>query len=308
KALRLVLGEHVQQKGSLVDAEKTRFDFAHDAPVSDDEIERIERWVNAQILLNTATKARVLSIEDAKQTGAMMLFGEKYGDEVRVLDIGESRELCGGTHVARTGDIGCLRVVSQGAVAAGVRRVEATTGMNALILAQRQSAELGALAALLKTPENELDKRAAQLLEQLRGMEKELAALKAHQAAVRGVELAAQAQELGGAKLLVARLDGADASALRSVVDQLKSKLKSAVILLVSVEGDKVQLAAGVTPDLTARIKAGELVNIAAQAVGGKGGGRPDFAMAGGTQAQATEAALAAGRDFVTQRLVAQSA
>ena len=308
KALRLVLGEHVQQKGSLVDAEKTRFDFAHDAPISVDEIERIERWVNAQILLNTATKARVLSIDDAKQTGAMMLFGEKYGDEVRVLDIGESRELCGGTHVARTGDIGCLRIVSQGAVAAGVRRVEATTGMNALVLAQRQSAELGALAALLKTPENELDKRAAQLLEQLRGMEKELAALKAQQAAVRGVELATQAQELGGAKLLVARLDGADASALRSVVDQLKSKLKSAVILLVSVDGDKVQLAAGVTPDLTARIKAGELVNIAAQAVGGKGGGRPDFAMAGGTQPQATDAALAAGRDFVTQRLIAQSA
>ncbi len=308
KALRLVLGEHVQQKGSLVDAEKTRFDFAHDAPISVDEIERIERWVNAQILLNTATKARVLSIDDAKQTGAMMLFGEKYGDEVRVLDIGESRELCGGTHVARTGDIGCLRIVSQGAVAAGVRRVEAATGMNALVLAQRQSAELGALAALLKTPENELDKRAAQLLEQLRGMEKELAALKAQQAAVRGVELATQAQELGGAKLLVARLDGADASALRSVVDQLKSKLKSAVILLVSVDGDKVQLAAGVTPDLTARIKAGELVNIAAQAVGGKGGGRPDFAMAGGTQPQATDAALAAGRDFVTQRLIAQSA
>ena len=308
KALRLVLGEHVQQKGSLVDAEKTRFDFAHDAPISVDEIERIERWVNAQILLNTATKARVLSIDDAKQTGAMMLFGEKYGDEVRVLDIGESRELCGGTHVARTGDIGCLRIVSQGAVAAGVRRVEAATGMNALVLAQRQSAELGALAALLKTPENELDKRAAQLLEQLRGMEKELAALKAQQAAVRGVELATQAQELGGAKLLVARLDGADASALRSVVDQLKSKLKSAVILLVSVDGDKVQLAAGVTPDLTARIKAGELVNIAAQAVGGKGGGRPDFAMAGGTQPQATDAALAAGRDFITQRLIAQSA
>ena len=308
KALRLVLGEHVQQKGSLVDAEKTRFDFAHDAPIAADEIERIERWVNAQILLNTATKARVLSIEDAKHTGAMMLFGEKYGDEVRVLDIGESRELCGGTHVARTGDIGSLRIVSQGAVAAGVRRVEATTGMNALILAQRQSAELGTLAALLKTPENELDKRAAQMLEQLRGMEKELAALKAHQAALRGVELAAQAQDLGGAKVLAERLDGADATALRSVVDQLKGKLKSAVILLVSADGDKVQLAAGVTANLTARIKAGELVSIAAQAVGGKGGGRADFAMAGGTQPQAIDAALAAGREFVTQRLIAQSA
>ena len=308
KALRLVLGDHVQQKGSLVDAEKTRFDFAHDGPISVDEIERIERWVNAQILLNTATTARVLSIEDAKHTGAMMLFGEKYGDEVRVLDIGESRELCGGTHVARTGDIGSLRIVSQGAVAAGVRRVEATTGMNALVLAQRQSAELGTLAALLKTPESELDKRAAQMLEQLRGMEKEMAALKAHQAAARGVELAAQAQELGGVKLLAERLDGADATALRSVIDQLKAKLKSAVILLVSVDGDRVQLAAGVTANLTASIKAGELVNIAAQAVGGKGGGRPDFAMAGGTQPQAIDAALAAGREFVAQRLIAQSA
>ncbi len=308
KALRLVLGEHVQQKGSLVDAEKTRFDFAHDAPISADEIARIERWVNAQILLNAPTQARVLPIEEAKKTGAMMLFGEKYGDQVRVLDIGDSRELCGGTHVARTGDIGSLRVVSQGSVAAGVRRIEATTGMNALALAQRQGAELASLAALLKTPENELDKRAAQLLEQLRGMEKDLAALKAQQAASRGVELAGQAQELAGARLLAARLDGADATALRTVVDQIKAKLKSAVVLLLSVDGDKVQLAAGVTADLTSRVKAGELVNIAAQAVGGKGGGRPDFAMAGGNKPEAADAALDAARAWVTQRLVAQSA
>uniref|UniRef100_E6PPW9 Alanine--tRNA ligase n=1 Tax=mine drainage metagenome TaxID=410659 RepID=E6PPW9_9ZZZZ len=308
KALRLVLGEHVQQKGSLVDAEKTRFDFAHDAPISAEDVQRIERWVNEQILHNAATQARVLPIEEAKKTGAMMLFGEKYGDVVRVLDIGDSRELCGGTHVARTGDIGSLRIISQGAVAAGVRRVEATTGMNALQLGQRQSSELAALAALLKTPEHELDARATQLLEQLRALEKDLAALKAQHAASRGVELAAQAQDIGGVKFLAARLDGADATALRSVVDQLKAKLKSAVVLLASTEGDKVQLAAGVTPDLTARIKAGELVSIAAQQVGGKGGGRPDFAMAGGSRPQAVDAALAAGHAFVAQRLVAQSA
>ncbi|MHB1690673.1 MAG: alanine--tRNA ligase [Thiomonas sp.] len=308
KALRLVLGEHVQQKGSLVDAEKTRFDFAHDAPISAEDVQRIERWVNEQILHNAATQARVLPIEEAKKTGAMMLFGEKYGDVVRVLDIGDSRELCGGTHVARTGDIGSLRIISQGAVAAGVRRVEAATGMNALQLGQRQSSELAALAALLKTPEHELDARATQLLEQLRALEKDLAALKAQHAASRGVELAAQAQDIGGVKFLAARLDGADATALRSVVDQLKAKLKSAVVLLASTEGDKVQLAAGVTPDLTARIKAGELVSIAAQQVGGKGGGRPDFAMAGGSRPQAVDAALAAGHAFVAQRLVAQSA
>ncbi len=308
KALRLVLGEHVQQKGSLVDAEKTRFDFAHDAPIAAEDMQRIERWVNEQILRNAATQARILPIEDAKKTGAMMLFGEKYGDVVRVLDIGDSRELCGGTHVARTGDIGSLRIVSQGAVAAGVRRVEATTGMNALQLGQRQSRELAALASLLKAPEHELDARAAQLLEQLRALEKDLAALKDQQAVMRGVELATQAQDMGGVKFLAARLDGADASALRSVVDQLKARLKSAVVLLVSTEGDKVQLAAGVTQDLTARIKAGELVSIAARQVGGKGGGRPDFAMAGGSQPRAVEAALAAGHAFVAQRLVAQSA
>jgi alanyl-tRNA synthetase len=308
KALRIVLGEHVQQKGSQVDAEKTRFDFAHDAPIAAGDIERIERWVNEQILRNAATQARVLPIEEAKNTGAMMLFDEKYGDEVRVLDIGDSRELCGGTHVTRTGDIGSLRIVSQGSVAAGVRRVEATTGMLALQLGQRQSGELTALAALLKTPEGELEKRAGQLLEQLRVLEKDLGALKAQQAATRGVELATQAQDLAGAKLLIARLDGADATALRNVVDQLKAKLKSAVVLLASVDGDKVQLAAGVTTDLTARVKAGELVSMAAQLVGGKGGGRPDFAMAGGSQPEAVAGALDASRDWVTQRLVAQSA
>ena len=308
KALRMVLGEHVQQKGSLVDSEKTRFDFSHDAAISDEQIRRIEQWVNEQVLLNTPTVARVLPIEEARKTGAMMLFGEKYGDEVRVLDIGASRELCGGTHVARTGDIGSLRVTAQGAVAAGVRRIEATTGLGALALAQRQGGELAELAALLKTPQDELPRRAAQLLEQLRAQDKELAALKAREAASRGVALADAARELGGVRVLAARLDGADAAALRTVVDQLKARLKSAVVLLASVDGDKVQLAAGVTPDLVGRLKAGDLVNQAAREVGGKGGGRPDFAMAGGSRPEGVESALRAAEAWCEQRLAAADA
>ncbi len=303
KALRLVLGEHVQQKGSLVDAERTRFDFAHDAPISDEQIRRIEDWVNAQVLDNTPTVARVLPIDEARKTGAMMLFGEKYGDEVRVLDIGASRELCGGTHVARTGDIGSLRVIAQGAVAAGVRRIEATTGLGALALAQRQGSELAELAALLKAPQEELPRRAAQLLEQLRAQDKELAAWKSRAAAARGAELADSARDIAGVRVLAARLDGADAATLRTVVDQIKARLKTAVVLLAAVDGDKVQLAAGVSADLSAGLKAGELVNLAAAEVGGKGGGRPDFAMAGGGRVEGVDAALAAGLRWCEQRL-----
>ncbi len=303
KALRLVLGEHVQQKGSLVDADKTRFDFAHDAPLSADEIARVELWVNEQILHNTPTSARVLPLDEARKTGAMMLFGEKYGDTVRVLDIGDSRELCGGTHVARSGDIGSLRVLAQGAVAAGVRRIEATTGLNALALGQRQGTQLAELAELLKAPEDELARRAAQLLEQQRVLERELAALKSRQAAARGAELAAQAQRLGAVAVLAARLDGADAATLRGVVDQLKAALGEAVVLLAAVDGERVQLAAGVSAALSARLKAGELVSHAAQQVGGKGGGRADFAMAGGNQPQQVDAALQAARDWIAQRL-----
>ncbi len=308
RALRLVLGEHVQQKGSLVDPEKTRFDFSHDSPISDEQIVRIESWVNEQVLNNTPTQARVLPIDEARKTGAMMLFGEKYGDTVRVLDIGESRELCGGTHVARTGDIGSLRVLGQGAVAAGVRRIEATTGLGALALGQRQSGELAELAGVLKTPQEELSRRAAQLLEQLRAQDKELATLKSRAAAARGLELAGQAREIAGVRVLAARLDGADAATLRALVDQLKARLKSAAVLLASVDGDKVQLAAGVSADLVGRLKAGELVNVAAQEVGGKGGGRPDFAMAGGNRAQGVDAALDAAGRWIEQRLAAAGA
>ncbi|WP_449369472.1 alanine--tRNA ligase [Thiomonas sp.] len=303
KALRLVLGDHVQQKGSLVDADKTRFDFAHDAPMSDDEIARVERLVNEEILANVATLARVLPIDEAKGLGAMMLFGEKYGDTVRVLDIGSSRELCGGTHVARTGDIGLFKIVFEGGVAAGIRRVEAVTGLNALALVQKQNALLDRLARSLKVPVEEAVVKVEQLLEQQRQLEKDLAQFKAQQAAAQGDALVSQAVTIGGTPVLLARLDGLDAKGLREAVDRIKSKLGSGVVLLASAEGDKVQLAAGVSADRVHQIKAGELVSAAAQAVGGKGGGRPDFAMAGGTRPAQIGAALAQAKDLLQQRL-----
>ncbi|CUA94679.1 alanine--tRNA ligase [Thiomonas bhubaneswarensis] len=303
KALRLVLGDHVQQKGSLVDADKTRFDFAHDAPMSDDEIARVERMVNEEILANAATVARVMPIDEAKGLGAMMLFGEKYGDTVRVLDIGTSRELCGGTHVARTGDIGLFKIVFEGGVAAGIRRVEAITGLNALAFVQQQNALVARLSRTLKAPAEESVAKVEQLLEQQRQIEKDLAQLKAQQAAAQGDALVSQAIDIGGTSVLLARMDGLDAKGLREAVDRIKSKLKTGVVLLASAEGDKVQLAAGVTADRIASIKAGDLVSAAAQAVGGKGGGRPDFAMAGGSQPAQIDAALAQARDLLQQRL-----
>ena len=302
-ALRTVLGEHVQQKGSLVDADKTRFDFAHDAPMSDDEIRRVELMVNEQILLNQATEARVMPIDDAKNLGAMMLFGEKYGDSVRVLDIGNSRELCGGTHVARTGDIGLFKIALEGGVAAGIRRVEAITGLNALRFVQQQDALLHKLARTLKAPAEESVSKVEHLLEQQRQLDKDIAQLRAQQAAAQGDAMLSQATDMGGTKVLLARMDGLDAKGLREAVDRIKSKLKTAVVLLASAEGDKVQLAAGVTADRIGSIKAGDLVSAAAQAVGGKGGGRPDFAMAGGTQPAQIDAALAQARSLLQQRL-----
>ena len=303
KALRLVLGDHVQQKGSLVDADKTRFDFAHDAPMSDDEIARVERMVNEEILANAATQARVMPIDEAKGLGAMMLFGEKYGDTVRVLDIGTSRELCGGTHVARTGDIGLFKIVLEGGVAAGIRRVEAITGLNALAFVQKQSALVARLSRTLKAPAEESALKVEQLLEQQRQLEKDLAQLKAQQAAAQGDALVSQAITIGGTAVLLARMDGLDAKGLREAVDRIKSKLKTGVVLLASAEGDKVQLAAGVSADRIGQIKAGDLVSTAAQAVGGKGGGRPDFAMAGGTQPAQIDAALAQAKGLLQQRL-----
>jgi alanyl-tRNA synthetase len=293
KALREVLGSHVQQKGSLVDPEKTRFDFAHNAPLSSEELRQVERLVNAEILVNAATQARVMPIEEAQKSGAMMLFGEKYGDEVRVLDIGSSRELCGGTHVTRTGDIGLFKIVAESGVAAGVRRLEAVAGDVALAYIQQQQELLGDASSVLKAPANELPGKIAHMMEVTRSLEKELARLKSKLAASQGDDLVGQAVEIAGIKVLAAVLEGADATALRETMDKLKDKLKSAAIVLASVNDGKVSLVAGVTADLTGKLKAGDLVNFVAQQVGGKGGGRPDMAMAGGTDASNLGTALA---------------
>ena len=302
KALREVLGAHVQQKGSLVDAEKTRFDFAHNAPVTPEQIAEIERRVNAEILNNADTQARIMDIDSAQKTGAMMLFGEKYGETVRVLDIGTSRELCGGTHVVRTGDIGLFKIVSESGVAAGVRRVEAVTGENVLAYLQGLETSLHSVAAILRAPAADVQARLGQVLEQVKALEKEVAQLKGKLASSQGDELVNQAVDVKGLKVLAARLDGADARTLRETMDKLKDKLKTAVIVLATVEGDKVQLAAGVTQDATSKVKAGELVNFVAQQVGGKGGGKPDMAMAGGTNPAALAAALQGVQGWVAER------
>lgn len=303
KALREVLGAHVQQKGSLVTPERTRFDFAHNAPMSDAEVAKVEAIVNAEILANQATQARVLPMEEAQKLGAMMLFGEKYGDSVRVLDIGSSRELCGGTHVQRTGDIGLFKIVSEGGIAAGIRRVEAVTGDNALAYLQQLEGTVGGIAGALKVTPGEAGERVAAVLEQVRALEKEVAALKGKLASAQGDELLAQAVDVKGLKVLAATLQGADAKALRETLDQLKNKLKTAAIVLAAVDGGKVQLAAGVTADSVAKVKAGELVNFVAQQVGGKGGGKPDMAMAGGTDAAALPKALASVAGWVGERV-----
>jgi alanyl-tRNA synthetase len=303
KALREVLGSHVQQKGSLVNAERTRFDFAHNAPVTEAQIREIESRVNAEILANAATQARVMDIESAQKTGAVMLFGEKYGDTVRVLDIGSSRELCGGTHVTRTGDIGLFKVVAESGVAAGVRRIEAVTGANALAYLQSLESTVQLAAGALKTPAAELQGRIGQVLDQVRALEKEVAQLKGKLASSQGDELVSQAVDVKGLKVLAARLEGADAKTLRETLDKLKDKLKSAAIVLAAVDGGKVQLAAGVTADSVGKVKAGELVNFVAQQVGGKGGGKPDLAMAGGTDAAGLPAALQSVPAWVAERV-----
>ncbi|HEX9194189.1 MAG TPA: alanine--tRNA ligase [Burkholderiales bacterium] len=306
KALREVLGPHVQQKGSLVDADKTRFDFSHDASMTDEQIHRVEAMVNAEILRNEPTSARIMKFDEAVKSGAMALFGEKYSDEVRVLDIGSSRELCGGTHVARTGDIGSFKIVSQSGVAAGVRRVEAVTGEGVLEYTHGLEGDLAQVAFELGfsgVQSEQLADKVQQLRARLATLEKENARLKSKMAASQGEDLAAQAVEVKGIKVLAATLDGADAKALRETLDKLKDKLKSAAIVLGSTEGGKVSLIAGVTPDLTAKLKAGDLVNYVAQQVGGKGGGRPDMAQAGGTDAAKMPAALGSVRQWVEQRL-----
>ena len=303
KALRDVLGGHVQQKGSLVNAERTRFDFAHNTPVTEAEIRQIETRVNAEILANAAAQARVMDIESAQKTGAMMLFGEKYGETVRVLDIGSSRELCGGTHVNATGDIGLFKIVAESGVAAGVRRIEAVTGANALAYLQSLEDTVSQAAGSLKASAAELNGRIAQVLDQVRALEKEVATLKGKLASAQGDELVSQVVAVKGLKVLAAKLEGADAKTLRDTMDKLKDKLKSAAIVLAAVEGDKVQIAAGVTADSTGKVKAGELVNFVAQQVGGKGGGKPDMAMAGGTDPSKLGAALASVQGWVSERV-----
>ena len=299
KALREVLGTHVQQKGSLVDAEKTRFDFSHNQAVSDDEIRRIEEIVNAEILSNQATRAQVMAFDDAIAHGAMALFGEKYGEQVRVLDIGSSCELCGGTHVSRTGDIGLFKITSESGVAAGIRRIEAVTGENALSLLQSLEERMAQAATLIKAPPTELPARLAQIMDNVRAMEKEITRLKSKLAASAGDDLVGQAIDVGGVKVLAVQIDGADVASMRETLDKLKGALKSAAIVLAAVDSGKVTLIAGVTVDLIQTLKAGELVNHVALQVGGKGGGRPDMAQAGGTDPSNLPKALASVKAFV---------
>ena len=305
KALREVLGPHVQQKGSLVDAEKTRFDFAHDKPMSEQEIRRVEALVTGEILQNSPTRAQVMPIEEAKKSGAVMLFGEKYGDEVRVLDIGSSREFCGGTHVDRTGDIGVFKLYSEGGVAAGVRRVEATTGKNALAMMNQQLQEFHEVAKQVRAqPGAGMVEKAVQgLLDEKKALEKELARLRSRLAMGQGSDIASQAIDVKGVKVLAATLEGADVKTLREAMDKLKERLKSAAIVLGAVSEGKVSLIAGVTADLITKVKAGDLVNFVAQQVGGKGGGRADMAQAGGTEPAKLGGALETVKSWVEQRL-----
>ena len=302
-ALRKVLGDHVAQKGSLVDATRTRFDFSHGKPLSAREITAIEQLVNQEIRRNHPVDVSVMHYDDAIKKGAMALFGEKYGDEVRVIKMGEfSTELCGGTHVHRSGDMGVFRVIGESGVAAGIRRIEATTGENALTLMQHEREELLGVADLLKSQPNEIRLKLGQTLEHMRALEKELTRLKSKMAASDSADLVNQAIDVNGVKLLVATLPGADNRVMRETLDALKSKLGSAAIVLASDADGKVALIAGVTEDLTARIKAGELVNHVATQVGGKGGGRPDMAQAGGTDLAALPAAMASVSAWIEGR------
>ncbi|WP_045223481.1 alanine--tRNA ligase [Methyloterricola oryzae] len=303
-ALRRVLGDHVAQKGSLVNPERLRFDFSHFEPVSPQQLREVERLVNEQVRHNAEVSAEVMDKDAAMQLGAMALFGEKYGDQVRVLRIGEfSTELCGGTHVSRAGDIGFFKIVSETGVAAGVRRIEAVTGEGALAWVESGEALLATIGERVKSGRDGLDEKVQQVLERSRQLEKELERLKSKMASAAGSDLAGQAVEVAGLKLLVARLDDADPKGLRDLVDQLKNKLGSAAILLAAVKDGKVSLIAGVTQDQTGRIKAGDLVNAVATQVGGKGGGRPDLAQAGGTDPSGLDAALSDVPGWVAQRL-----
>ncbi len=303
-ALRQVLGKHVQQKGSLVDPQRTRFDFSHPQPVKAEQLAEIEVLVNREIRRNAKVTARTMKYDAAIQHGAMALFGEKYGDEVRVLGMGDfSTELCGGTHVSRTGDIGLFKILAEGGVAAGIRRIEAVTGEGAVDHVQEQERELQQVAGALKAQPQEVTAKVAQILDNVKALEKELARLKSKLAASQGDELVDQAIDIKGVKLLSAALQGADAKALRDTLDKLKDKLKSCVVVLGAAQNGKAELIAGVSADLIGKVKAGELVNFVAQQVGGKGGGRPDMAQAGGTEPEKLTAALASVQAWLAAKL-----
>jgi alanyl-tRNA synthetase len=305
-ALRQVLGSHVQQKGSLVEAERLRFDFSHYEPVTPEQLQEIETLVNDQIRANAQAETRLMSMDEAMESGAMALFGEKYGDEVRVLSIGDfSVELCGGTHVAHAGDIGLLRITSETGIASGVRRIEAVTGARALQWVRENERRLARVAELVKGNREDVDERVGQMLEKSRQLEKELQQLKGKLASTQGSDLASRAVEIDGIKVLAVRMDGADNKVLRDTLDQLKNKLASAAVVLATVDGEKISLVAGVTRDQTNRLKAGELVNMVATQVGGKGGGRPDMAQAGGNQPGNLDAALDSVPDWVRGQLQA---
>ena len=303
EALRQLLGEHVSQKGSLVQADRLRFDFSHFEAVSKDELRDIERVVNDEIRRNFALNTELMAIDDAKAKGAMALFGEKYDDEVRVVTIGDySIELCGGTHVERAGDIGLFKIVSESGIAAGVRRIEAVTGADAVAYVSEQEQQLSDVAALVKGDSASVLEKVSALLEKSKGLEKQIAQLNDKLASAAGASLLDSIVEINGVKLLVANVEGTESKALRGMVDDLKNKIGSGVIALGVASGDKVSLIAGVTKDLTGKVKAGELVNHMASQVGGKGGGRPDMAQAGGSEPQNLAAALDSVTAWLTER------
>ena len=298
-ALRHVLGTHVTQKGSLVAPDRLRFDFSHSAPLTDEERQRVEDLVNERVRKNAATDTAVLAIADAKQAGAIAFFGEKYGDTVRVVTMGESKEFCGGTHVARTGDIAFFLITEEAGVAQGVRRIEAVTGAGALGFVRRLEGELGETGKLLRAGSFEVAARVAKLQAEQREQQKEIENLRRKLASGGGRDLASEARDVGGVRVLATRVDGADVKALRDVADQQRNKLGSGVIVLAGVEGDKIALVAMVTPDLVGKLNAGKIVGEVAKAIGGKGGGRPDMAQGGGSEPQNLDAALARVFDLV---------
>jgi len=303
-ALRQVLGTHVAQKGSLVNDKILRFDFSHNEAMKPEEIREVEDLVNAQIRRNLPIETNIMDLEAAKAKGAMALFGEKYDDHVRVLSMGDfSTELCGGTHASRTGDIGLFRIVSESGTAAGVRRIEAVTGEGAIATLHAQSDRLSDIAQLLKGDSHNVTEKVRTVIERTRQLEKELQQLKEQAAAQESANLSSKAETINGVNLLVSALEGVEPKMLRTMVDDLKNQLGSAIIVLATVDEGKVSLIAGVSKDVTDRVKAGELIGMVAQQVGGKGGGRPDMAQAGGTDASALPAALASVKGWVSAKL-----